>query len=104
MLKRGESKLQERSKAPEKLTFFKKKKVDSDLSNQGQIVQRKGQTAVLEGKQLRLKSPTEKEMKRHIKNLKGRQKTVQKNHAKNFYVIDVESTGFRKDGGTDEPI
>ena len=44
------------------------------------------------------------EEQRQKKNFGGRQRTVKKNHGKNFWVLDTETSGFKDDGGTDEPI
>ena len=34
----------------------------------------------------------------------SRLRTTKKQHGKNFYVLDTETSGFKSHGGTDEPI
>ena len=39
-----------------------------------------------------------------MRNHDAREKAAEKNHDKNYYVLDTESSGFKKHGGNDEAI
>jgi len=58
----------------------------------------------LQGKQKLIAELPPEELKRQKHNYYNRQQTVKKNHCKNFIVVDTETDGFPKDGGTNEPI
>ena len=69
---------------------------DADLSPEGKQIQRTAQSDVIYGNQSRLnfKKIKQDEVKRQERNAKERMATQQKKNAKNFYVIDTETTGL----------
>ena len=73
-----------------------RKPKDSFLSPEVRQIQRTAQSDIIFGNQSRLnyKMIKQDEVKRQEKNAKARLATQQKKHAKNFYVLDTETTGL----------
>lgn len=67
-------------------------------------MERELQVQVIQGKQSTIVEQTKEEKRKWLKNYKAREKTRLKKQAAKFYVLDTETTGFRRHGGSNELI
>ena len=106
-----EAQLKEKAVADEKAQKKKIYRVDQDLPEASKQLQRQMQREINEGKQNRLENQmstlkpiSKEELTRQKRNLADREKRRLGKHAKNFYMLDTETSGFIKHGAKNEPI